>query len=1025
VCNRNYEKVPCNLQKPMVRRQKTRFLGFYLNSNNYNTGSMSNPSSVRDPSRLNLQWLKRLGLAVGLILLVTLPRLTDLSGYLIVDEADRWRWAEQFYRALIAGDLRATLVGDGYPGIVPVWLETIWLLGESLRRSVTQGQWFGEEGVYLLFHVWSRTTHLAQQRMPVVLFNIVLALLLGLFTGKVYGRRVGLVALVLIALSPFYLADARVNRAEAVITGLLTLSVLFLIRYGQTRQHRWLIVSGLAGGFSFLTKIQGIVILPVVGILLLYFGIERWRDKRTRTVGREFLSLCLSLALWILVACLVWAVLWPAMWVRPQDVLSLVFNYATRKVGSEGVNLFFMGRHYYNEDPGVLFYPIVALMRMTPLTMFGIALACWGGIRSLRRGVPFSRDYTREVLIPLLIYILLYTAVMSVGSHKQDRYLMPIFPTLDILAAMGWILLWDQLGERWPNLRLGYWSLAAFAGLLLVQLVSVLPYHPYYFSYFNPLLGGGRVGARTLRIGWGEGMDMVADYLNAKPEAANLTVAARWNQYMLDFVGKTLPFDETGDWTQSDYMVLYIHQTQRMLDPSPGVIRYFQGRQPEHVVRINNIEYAQIYPTPFTRPAQPLVSLIPGRAALFGYRLEDPALRRLVVIWENHGLTDSGSVMASLSDGGTDLAWYPCQTVPGYEAAFQTVGEVVESVCDLGLEAAALPTGVFDVRIGLADNEGNVDDFLFTEGWRSLVKEEDGTWRPAKLLESLDEIAHRQVPSTAIPVDIYYQGQIRLVGYELSDTALQPGQPMTITLYWQALAPVEENYIVFNHIFGLGGMAIGQADEAPTVPTSQWLPGELITTTHHILTESSVPTPAVATLDVGLYDAERRALAATDRQGQRVPVKITHLKFVPAVWPDPSPPAVDDALFGERLLLKGHSILPERVALQEDNTLAVQLWWQALEPVETDYAVFVHLVDEAGNIVAQGDGVPVDGRYPTSAWNEGESILDSRSLTLPADLQSGEYRLILGLYNPVDGSRLHVAEQETDSVLLGQLKVIP
>jgi len=980
---------------------------------------------VRGPSRLNLQWLKRLGLAVGVVLLVALPRLTNLSGYLIVDEADRWAWAEAFYRALIAGDLRAMLVGDGYPGIMPVWLETSWLLGESARRSILEGQWFGEEGVYVLFHVWSRTAHLAQQRLPIVLFNSLLALLVGWFTGKVYGWRVGLVALVLIALNPFYLADSRVNRAEAVITGLLTLSVLFLVLYGQTRRQRWLIASGVAGGFSFLTKIQGMVILPVLGAVLLYFEVERWRDRGTQTIGRQFLSLCLSLALWALVASLVWVVFWPAMWVRPLDVLNLVFNYVTRKAGSEGVNLFFMGQHFYNQDPGALFYPVVALMRMTPLTMIGLALACWGAIRSLRRGSVFSQDSARKAIVPLVIFIVLYTGAMTLGSHKQDRYLMPIFPALDILAAIGWVFLWDHFNERWPKLRGGHWGWIALAGFLLVQLVNVLPYHPYYFPYFNPLLGGGRIGAKTLRIGWGEGMDKVADYLNTKPEAANLTVAARWNQYMFDFVGETLPFDETGRWTQGDYMVLYIQQTQRMIDPSPGVIRYFQGRQPEHVIRINNIEYAQIYPSPFTRPAQPRVSAIPERAALFGYRLEDPDLRQLVVIWENHGLTDSGSVMASLSDGGADLVWYPCQTGPGYEAAFQTVGEVVESGCDLSLEAAALPAGAFDLRFGLADNEGNVDEFLFTEGWRSLVKEEDGTWRPAKWLESLDEIAHRQVASTATAVDIYYQGRIRLVGYELSDTALQPGQPMTITLYWQALAPVEEDYIVFNHIFGLGGMAIGQADEAPTVSTSRWLPGQVITTTHHILTESSVSTPAVATLDVGLYDAERKALAATDRHGQRVPVTITRLKFVPAVWPEQSPPIVDDALFGESLLLKGHSVHSARVASQEDNTFTVQLWWQALEPVETDYAVFVHLVDEAGNILAQGDGVPVDGRYPTSAWDVGESILDSRALVLPPDLQSGEYRLILGLYNPVDGSRLPLAGHGADFVLLEQLSVSP
>jgi hypothetical protein len=847
----------------------------------------------------------------------------------------------------------------------------------------------------------------------------------GWFAGKVYGWRVGLVALVLVALNPFYLADSRVNRAEAIITGLLTLSVLFLILYGQTRRHRWLIASGIVGGLSLLTKIQGLVVLPVVGAILLYFEVGRRRGGEVERLGKRLLSLCLSFFLWVLVVALVWVVLWPAMWVRPMEVVMLVFYYATRKAGSEGVNLFFMGQHFYNQDPGVLFYPVVVLMRMTPLTTIGMALALWGVVSALRKGALFSQDSAREAVVPLLIYILLYGAAMTLGSHKQDRYLMPVFPALDILAAMGWVFLWKQLEERWPRLRVGYWPLAAFAALLLIQAVSVLPYHPYYFSYFNPLLGGGRTGTKTLRVGWGEGMDRVANYLNAKPEAPSLTVAARWHQYMVDFAGHTLPFDETGRWTQGDYMVLYIQQTQRMLDPSPGVIRYFQGRQPEHVVRINGIDYAQVYASPFTRPAEPRVSLIPGQAALFGYRWEEPGLRQLKVIWENRGLTQPDFLRATLTDGDAKRTWYPCQTVPGFEVAAQTPGEVVESECDLSLAVDKLPTGAFDLRLGLADGDGHVKEFIFPQGWRSLVKEEDGSWRPVEWLESVDEIARHQVPSTATPVDIYYRGFIRLVGYELSNTALQPGQPLTIMLYWQALSPVEEDYIVFNHLFGLDGLSMGSADEVPTVPTSQWLPGELISTTHHILTESSVPTPAVATLDVGLYDAERRALPTTDRRGQRIPVTITFIKFVPVLWPDQSPPIVNDALFGGSLLLKGHSIQPNGVVPQEDETLTLQLWWQALAPVDTDYTVFVHLLDTSGSIVAQGDGVPVDGRYPTSAWEVGESIIDPHSLILPPNLPDGEYRLVVGLYNPQDGSRLLLAELETDFVLLEKLRVSP
>jgi hypothetical protein len=132
---------------------------------------------------------------------------------------------------------------------------------------------------------------------------------------------------------------------------------------------------------------------------------------------------------------------------------------------------------------------------------------------------------------------------------------------------------------------------------------------------------------------------------------------------------------------------------------------------------------------------------------------------------------------------------------------------------------------------------------------------------------------------------------------------------------------------------------------------------------------------------------------------------------------------VNDDLFGDRLLLKGHT--PLEAVAAPGSAFNLQLWWQARSPVGTDYTVFVHLLNAAGDVVAQTDGVPVGGRYPTSAWEPGEQIIDSRLIALPADLPGGGYRLIVGIYDPLDGSRLRLTGHEADFVLLGQMRVKP
>jgi 4-amino-4-deoxy-L-arabinose transferase-like glycosyltransferase len=79
-----------------------------------------------------------------------------------------------------------------------------------------------------------------------------------------------------------------------------------------------------------------------------------------------------------------------------------------------------------------------------------------------------------------------------------------------------------------------------------------------------------------------------------------------------------------------------------------------------------------------------------------------------------------------------------------------------------------------------------------------------------------------------------------------------------------------------------------------------------------------------------------------------------------------------------------------------DQKWLVQLVWEALDPPTEDYTVFVHLRD-GGQIVAQGDGEPATGHYPTSLWRKGDLIVDKHVLEPPGMGQS-EPQLVIGLY---------------------------
>jgi hypothetical protein len=119
--------------------------------------------------------------------------------------------------------------------------------------------------------------------------------------------------------------------------------------------------------------------------------------------------------------------------------------------------------------------------------------------------------------------------------------------------------------------------------------------------------------------------------------------------------------------------------------------------------------------------------------------------------------------------------------------------------------------------------------------------------------------------------------------------------------------------------------------------------------------------------------------------------------FVPAL-PKGAPVL---ATFGDRIALVDYRLEP-----RAPGALDLSLDWQALRAGAEDYTVFAHLLGPDGRLVAQRDQPPLNGLRPSSGWARGEVISDRYRISLPAELPPGVYQIEVGLYRPVDGSRV-------------------
>jgi hypothetical protein len=353
------------------------------------------------------------------------------------------------------------------------------------------------------------------------------------------------------------------------------------------------------------------------------------------------------------------------LWEDPQVTLLSIFNDAFRASGSSHPKgSFYLGQPV--PDPGPGFYPLVAIFRTTPVVQIGVVLA----IVSLL-GARHRKDSSRgQAIIILLLYVLLFGAIITAGGKKQDRYILPAFPAVGALAGLGWTWLVEEVQLRSKRLQAG-------VGLIiLAQMVFVLPNHPYYFTYYNPLLGGGKAATRAMAVGWGEGLDQAARWLNSQPDVQELDVVS-WYSTTFEpfFKGNAIYKLEEEKISRSpkpglaaDYVVFYVNQVQREL-PSRGALQFFRATPPAHKVSLRGIDYAWIYPSVGMQHVFPGEVRLVGQAELLGYDLVNEAGRPVTVVhpdsvvylslfWEWQGKAEDEPIGVSLVDAdGVTRGW--------------------------------------------------------------------------------------------------------------------------------------------------------------------------------------------------------------------------------------------------------------------------------------------------------------------------------------------------------------------------------
>jgi hypothetical protein len=364
-----------------------------------------------------------------------------------------------------------------------------------------------------------------------------------LFGARIFSRRAGAVAGVLLALMPRVFFHAHLACFDVPITAMWILCIYVNWRALQTRHLGFILASGIVFGLALETK-HNAWVLPLVLVphALVVQRHAIWRALKAGRVGIPG-----NLVSMAVLGPVVFFALWPYLW---SDTMGRLQWYVDFHLHHEYYNIEFLGKNYFGPPSPKSYLPVMVLATVPTVTLLltavgaidraGVAvqrLRAWAA-RVLRR--PQLASGPAPAADPLETDLLLLIAVLgAVGPFFLSKtpifggtkHWMPAYPVLALYAGRGFDLVVDAMRRALPTLDARRWlgaQIALFATVTLAPLAVTAHSHPFGLSAYVPLVGGTAGGADLglNRQFWGFTTQTAAEqYLNAKaPRGATVFI---------------------------------------------------------------------------------------------------------------------------------------------------------------------------------------------------------------------------------------------------------------------------------------------------------------------------------------------------------------------------------------------------------------------------------------------------------------------------------------------------------------------
>lgn len=819
------------------------------------------------------------------------------------------------------------------------------------------------------------------------------------FMGKkLCHARVGLWAALPATFSPFYLWYSQEARMYTLLVFLGLLSVYCLLRAISEDKAGWYAVYALTATAMLYTSLFSFGLFAFEGLLGL---LAAWKRRRWSI-----------LAVFVIISLASLPGLWPRLvWLGPERVQLKDYNYWPG-ILFDILNSLNFG---LSLDPTGLLLPNLALLVIFIIGLLSLAVGQVGNL-SRRTTRPRRRwDSSLFLLGYISIPIIsLYLVSLRQPIYRGSRYLMIISPAYYLgLAAglvaikrrtrpifllclsliLGGMLLSDYNYFFSPDYhKEDYRSVARYVedhsqvGDVIIGASFDSWAFPHYYRGHLPMVWLPRPGK-----------DMVADVQE---------LARQYDRIWL--VGDRL-FEHDPQGRVRAWLDDNLFKTTALVFPSYGSSPTLQA-------------YLTTSPLLDHLPAvqYPLEASFGGKIALWGYDLPlgvPPAgerLRLTLYLQAEQAVEEDYKISVRLVDGEGHL-WGQYDNLPlngAFPTSHWSPGTIVREWCDVPVQFGTPPGSYWpEVRMYRPGTAEDLEVFVGGESQGKAI-----TLEQVEVSEPTSSVSLAEVPIEHHLKASWGEG-LRLLGYDLASRAYQPGDGLTLSLYYQITSLPTKDYLLHLQLVDRTEAVLAES-LSPRSPFSNLhsslSEGVIIKSQHSLTIPPDAPGGRLK-LRVSLVDLEGEPLPVRRHPWAFWASKHLDLTAVRVSERERSYqlPPIEHAMradLGDQVEFHGYSL--ESAQVEPGGLVRLTLYWRARQRMTVSYTVFTHLLGKDGSIWGQRDSIPVKGTYPTTGWVEGEVITDEYEIPVKPDAPPGDYQIEVGLYDAATGQRLPVFDED-------------